>query len=79
MEYCNSYCSETDNRIKSASVIVTHKPTILIKSASSYSKQKKLTELGAIIRGTSYPPMNLYLCSKLRELLKLMSKKTRAL
>jgi hypothetical protein len=31
------------------------KPTIRVKSASSCSKQKKLTELGAIIKGTSYP------------------------
>jgi hypothetical protein len=33
------------------------KPTIYVKSASSYNKQKKLTELGAIIKGTSYPSM----------------------
>jgi hypothetical protein len=35
------------------------KPTIRVKSASSCSnqkrKEKKLTELGAIIKGTSYP------------------------
>jgi hypothetical protein len=33
------------------------KPTIRIKSASSCNnqKRKKLTELGAIIKGTSYP------------------------
>jgi hypothetical protein len=31
------------------------KPTIRIKSASSSDKRRKLTELGAIIRGTSYP------------------------
>ena len=33
------------------------KPTIYVKSASSYSKQKKLGELGAIIKGTSYPSL----------------------
>jgi hypothetical protein len=32
------------------------KPTISIKSAS-YRKQKKLTELAAIIKGTSYPSL----------------------
>ncbi|MGA9296743.1 MAG: hypothetical protein WA326_02330 [Nitrososphaeraceae archaeon] len=31
------------------------KPTILIKSASSYNKRKRLAELGAIIKGISYP------------------------
>jgi hypothetical protein len=51
----------------------THKPTIFIKSASSYRKDKKRTiyvksrskynrqmklgKLGAIIRGTSYPSL----------------------
>jgi hypothetical protein len=33
------------------------KPTISIKSASSYRKQKSLVELGAIIRGISYPSL----------------------
>ena len=33
------------------------KPTISIKSASSYRRQKKLSELGAIIMGTSYPSL----------------------
>ena len=36
-----------------------HKPTITVKGASSYRKQKKLTELGAIIRGTSYQPISI--------------------
>jgi hypothetical protein len=34
-----------------------NKPTIRIKSASSYSKHKKLGELGAIIKGISYPSL----------------------
>ena len=33
------------------------KPTIYVKSASSYSKQKKLSELSAIIKGISYPSL----------------------
>lgn len=33
------------------------KPTITVKGASSYYRQKKLTELGAIIKGTSYPTL----------------------
>jgi arsenate reductase-like glutaredoxin family protein len=37
--------------------LTQHKPTITIKSASSYSKQKKLSELGAIIKGISYPSL----------------------
>ena len=35
------------------------KPTISVKSASSYRKQKKLSELAAIIRSTSYPPISI--------------------
>ena len=35
----------------------SRKPTVRIKSASSNNKQKKLTELGAIIRGTLYPSL----------------------
>ena len=31
------------------------KPTITVKGASSYYRQKKLSELGAIIKGISYP------------------------
>lgn len=34
-----------------------HKPTISVKSASSYNKQKKLSELAAIIKGISYPSL----------------------
>lgn len=33
------------------------KPTILVKSASSYNRQKKLSELAAIIAGISYPSL----------------------
>ena len=33
------------------------KPTIFVKSASTYDKQKKLTELSAIIKGISYPSL----------------------
>jgi hypothetical protein len=40
------------------------KPTISIKSASSYNKRKKLAELGAIIKGTSYPSMEPMLQTK---------------
>jgi hypothetical protein len=35
------------------------KPTILVKGTSSYRKQKRLSELGAIIRGTSYPSLSI--------------------
>jgi hypothetical protein len=45
-EYCN-----TKNKVS--------KPTIFVKSASSYSKQKKLPELGAIIKGISYPSLSI--------------------
>lgn len=38
-----SYCSKE------------RKPTIRIKAASSSDKRRKLTELGKLIRGTSYP------------------------
>jgi hypothetical protein len=33
------------------------KPTISVKSASSYSKQRKMAELAAIIKGISYPSL----------------------
>ena len=47
-------------RIKSASSYAKDKkPTIYVKSASSYRKERKLTELGAIIRGTSFPPISI--------------------
>jgi hypothetical protein len=42
-----SYCQKGSNS----------KPTISVKSASSYSKQKKLSELAAIIKGISYPSL----------------------
>jgi len=33
----------------------SQKVTVSIKSASSYYKEKKLAELGAVIKGVSYP------------------------
>ena len=45
-----SYCQKGSSKSKS-------KPTISIKSASSYHKQKKLSELAAIIKGISYPSL----------------------
>jgi hypothetical protein len=35
------------------------KPTISVKGASSYRKEKKLTELAAIVKGISYPPISI--------------------
>ena len=49
--------SKQNQKQKGASSLTTSKPTIFVKSASSYSKHKKLGELGAIIRGTSYPSL----------------------
>ena len=64
--YCrNEYYSKVSNskptiRIKSASSYnKDKKPTIFVKSASSYHKDRKLTELAAIIRGVSYPPISI--------------------
>ena len=52
-------------KIKSASSYnKDKKPTIYVKSASSYSKSKKLGELGSIIRGTSYPSLEPMLQTK---------------
>jgi hypothetical protein len=42
-----SYCSNNNPQ----------KPKVRIKAASSYNKQKKLSELGAVIRGVSYPSL----------------------
>ena len=55
-EYCQkgSQTHKPTIRIKSAS---KPKPTITVKGASSYYRQKKLSELGSIIRGTSYPSL----------------------
>ena len=39
------------------SLSLTSKPTIYVKSKYTYAKQKKLGELGSIIRGTSYPSL----------------------
>jgi hypothetical protein len=35
----------------------SHKPTIFVKSASSYNRRVKLSELSAIIKGISYPSL----------------------
>jgi hypothetical protein len=59
-EYCQKGSSKLKPTIfiKSASSYYEDKkPTIYVKSAASYSKRKRLTELGAIIRGTSYPSL----------------------
>jgi hypothetical protein len=61
-EYCrNEYYSKVSKptiRIKSASSYGKQKkPTITVKSASSYHKHKKLSELAAIINGISYPSL----------------------
>jgi hypothetical protein len=67
-EYCQKG-SPTHNKptiyIKSASTYSKlSKPTIYVKSASAYNKQKKLGELGSIIRGTSYPSLEPMLQTK---------------
>ena len=49
-----SYCQKAGRSSSSEQI---HKPTVFIKSASSYSKQRKLSELGAIIKGISYPSL----------------------
>ena len=49
-----SYCQKG-----SLSLSLSSKPTISVKGASCYSKQKKLSELGAIIKGTSYPSISI--------------------
>ena len=63
-DHCrNKYYSNPSKptiRIKSASAYSkVSKPTISIKSASTYRKQRKLSELGAIIKGVSYPPISI--------------------
>ena len=66
------YCQKA-GRISSSGQ--THKPTITVKGASSYRKQKKLTELAAIIKGTSYPGLETMFrtkSAKLKELGKLV-------
>jgi hypothetical protein len=40
------------------------KPTISVKSASSYGKRKRLGELAAIIKGTSYAGLSPWLRTK---------------
>ena len=61
-EYCQKG-SQTHNKptifIKSASSYrKALKPTIYVKSASSYYKSRKLLELAAIIKGVSYPSIS---------------------
>ena len=51
-----SYCQNQNQKQKGASSL-TSKPTIYIRSKITYTKQKKLGELGAIIKGTSYPSL----------------------
>ena len=54
------------------------KPTIYVKSASSYTKHKKMTELSAIIRGISYPSLESIFQTKSASL-KLQSEENQAL
>ena len=61
-EYCQKG-SQTHNKptifIKSASSYrKALKPTIYVKSASSYYKSRKLLELAVIIKGVSYPSIS---------------------
>ena len=63
-EYCQSSDKNKVSKptifIKSASSYYEQekkKPTIFVKSAASYNKRKRLTELGAIIKGISYPSL----------------------
>jgi hypothetical protein len=65
-EYCQKGSSSSTPKskptisVKSASSYSkVSKPTIFVKSASSYDKRKKLSELGAIIKGISYPSLEL--------------------
>ena len=44
-------CSECDKYSQSQN----QKPTVRIKAASSYRRERKLSELAALITGTSYP------------------------
>jgi hypothetical protein len=44
-----SYCSK-NSQFK--------KPVVKIKSASSYNRRNKLSELGSLIKGTSYPAIS---------------------
>ena len=60
-EYCQK--SERVTRLgtkgaSSSSSSFESKPTIHIKNKLIYTKHKKLTELGAIIKGTSYPSLD---------------------
>ena len=53
-----SYCSKNNTNSQS------RKPTVRIKAASSYNKQKKLSQLGAIIKGTSYAGLEVSFLTK---------------
>jgi hypothetical protein len=59
-EYCQkgSQTHKPTIFIKSASSYSKAlKPTIYVKSASSYNRRRKMGELGAIIKGISYPSL----------------------
>jgi hypothetical protein len=49
------YCQRAGRTSSAAYGQTHHKPTIYVKSASSYYREKKLAELGAVIKGVSYP------------------------
>jgi hypothetical protein len=63
-DYCRN---EYDRRVNSSKPTISvksasgyskdKKPTIFVKSAASYSKRKRLSELGVIIKGISYPSL----------------------
>jgi hypothetical protein len=46
-----SYCSNGNSNNK-------YKPTVRIKSALSYRRERKLSELASLITGTSYPAVS---------------------
>ena len=55
------------------------KPTIYIKSPTNYHRQRKLTELGAIIKGKGLRILLWNLCFRLRVLLELEQQESQAL
>ena len=64
-EYCQNSERVTRLGTKGASSSsFESKPTLYVKSKFTYTKQKKLGELGAIIKGTSYPSMEPMLQTK---------------
>jgi hypothetical protein len=56
-KYYNNMVNGQRTGITKGASSLESKPTIFIKSASSYNKRKKLSELGAIIKGISYPSL----------------------